>query len=75
MAQLKKKVAKRCRIQFSMNFALFERYSICRNRAKKLGLLLDMSSDFEAWFAGQLEQIELKLEQLDSNEREGQNER
>ena len=65
MAQVKRRPQRRRRVQFTLNDELGERYAVCRQRAKKLRLEINFRSDFEVWFAEQLQGIERQLDAID----------
>jgi len=67
MAHIKRRPNRRYRVQFTLNFDLHERYESCRVKAKELRLIIDFSTDFEAWFNQQLDQIERQIAELEDS--------
>jgi hypothetical protein len=61
MATITQKNNRRYRIQFTMRSELYAHYQTVLSKASELGVVIDFSSDFEVWFAGQLDQIRHKL--------------
>lgn len=71
MATIVEKNTRRYRVQFTMSRPLHQSYEGALERARKLGLVIDFSRDFEKWFANQLEQVSRELQQLeDESQRE-----
>lgn len=70
MATISEKNTRRYRIQFTMHRELYEHYQTLQNRASELGVIIDFVSDFETWFAGQLDQVRHKLHDLEFNSAE-----
>lgn len=65
MATILEKNSRRYRMQFSMRRELYEQYQTLLSRANEVGVVIDFSSDFETWFAGQLDQVRHELQVFD----------
>jgi len=64
MALIRRKTDRRYRVQFTLNYELHKRYSVCRAKAKELRLVIDFNEDFEVWFDQQLCEIERQIAEL-----------
>ena len=73
MAHFRKKPDGRCRVQFTLDCELHRRYVACRNRAKKLRYSIEFGSDFEAWFAGEIQEVERQLDEMERGFQDGGN--
>ncbi len=62
MAKITNKSTRRYRMQFTMSRESFELYQALLCRASELGLVVDFATDFESWFAGQLDQVRHELQ-------------
>jgi hypothetical protein len=65
MAFISEKCTRRYRMQFSMRRESYELYQALLCRASELGVVIDFASDFEIWFAGQLDQVRHELQTLE----------
>lgn len=65
MATILEKNTRRYRMQFSMRRELYEQYQTLLSRASEIGVVIDLSSDFDSWFAGQLDQVRQELQALE----------
>jgi hypothetical protein len=65
MASITKKNNRRYRVQFTMRRELYETYHELLERASELRVVIDFVSDFETWFAGQLDQVRHELQTLE----------
>lgn len=65
MATILEKNTRRYRMQFSMRRELYEQYQTLLSRASEIGVVIDFTSDFDTWFAGQLDQVRQQLQTLE----------
>ena len=65
MAFISEKSTRRYRMQFTMRRESYELYQALLCRASELGVAIDFASDFDTWFAGQLDQVRHELQTLD----------
>ena len=72
MSLITKKSKRRHRIQFTMACELHERYTSYQALAKKLGLVINFSHDFEEWFIIQMDKIGNELNKIEA-EQAGEN--
>jgi len=68
MARITKKTIRRCRIQFTVDPNLHERYTAYLTQAKALCIQIDFSHDFEEWLKNQLEQIGQELSKIETEQ-------
>lgn len=68
MAVITEKNTRRYRVQFTISRAIHQTYEASLERARKLGVVIDFTRDFEKFFANQLEQVARELQQLEGEQ-------